>query len=124
VLEVNDLAGQWVRIAAALGHWAQGAGAVRADFNRRRRHGSGMLRNMDELKRKEVCNGDSVIVPRAGDAISEPSKRVINRRPPDASAIALPTHCPARGYDVKRAEGAMISRCVGDLFFCRGALLG
>jgi DNA ligase (NAD+) len=74
------------------------------------------LHNMDELKRKDVRIGDTVIVRRAGDVIPEIAKVILDRRPADAREVTLPSHCPICGSDVKRAEGEAVARCVGGLF--------
>jgi DNA ligase (NAD+) len=74
------------------------------------------LHNMDELQRKDVRVGDTVIVRRAGDVIPEIVKVVTERRPADARTVSLPTKCPVCGSDVKREEGEAVARCVGGLF--------
>jgi DNA ligase (NAD+) len=76
------------------------------------------LHNMDEIHRKDVRIGDTVIVRRAGDVIPEVVQVVKERRPKNAKAIALPKRCPICGSDVVRAEGEAIARCVGGLV-CR-----
>lgn len=74
------------------------------------------LHNMDELRRKDVREGDYVIVRRAGDVIPEIVSVVLERRPPDARVVELPSHCPVCGSDVQRAEGEAVARCVGGLY--------
>lgn len=74
------------------------------------------LHNMDELQRKDVHIGDTVIVRRAGDVIPEIVKVVVERRPPDARAVALPSQCPVCSSDVERPEGEAVARCVGGLY--------
>jgi DNA ligase (NAD+) len=74
------------------------------------------LHNMDELKRKDVHVGDTVIVRRAGDVIPEIVKVVLERRPADARTISLPAACPVCGSDVERGEGEAVARCVGGLY--------
>ncbi|HMM46168.1 MAG TPA: NAD-dependent DNA ligase LigA, partial [Candidatus Macondimonas sp.] len=73
------------------------------------------LHNFDELRRKDVRIGDTVIVRRAGDVIPEVVRVVIEQRPTDAREVALPTHCPACGAAVVRPEGEVIARCSGQL---------
>lgn len=85
------------------------------------------LHNMDEIARLGLHVGDSVIVRRAGDVIPQIVKVVPERRPPDATPIEIPRHCPVCGSDVERvqivrrtksaevrSEGAAY-RCVGRL---------
>ena len=74
------------------------------------------LHNMDELQRKDVRLGDTVIVRRAGDVIPEIVKVVVDRRPPDAREVTLPAKCPVCGSDVERAQGEAVARCVGGLY--------
>jgi DNA ligase (NAD+) len=74
------------------------------------------LHNMDELRRKDVQIGDTVIVRRAGDVIPEIVKVVHERRPADSRVVVLPSHCPVCGSDVERVEGEAVARCVGGLY--------
>ena len=74
------------------------------------------LHNMDELQRKDVRIGDTVIVRRAGDVIPEVVGVVTDRRPDDARVVTLPRHCPVCGSDVERGEGEAIARCIGGLY--------
>ena len=73
------------------------------------------LHNMDDLQRKDVRVGDTVIVRRAGDVIPEIVAVVLERRPSDARVVALPRVCPVCGSDVERGEGEAIARCIGGL---------
>nr|WP_207188610.1 NAD-dependent DNA ligase LigA [Thiocystis minor] len=74
------------------------------------------LHNMDEVIRKDVRIGDTVIVRRAGEVIPEIVRVVPERRPPDARAVELPSQCPVCGSDVIRPEGEAIARCTGGLY--------
>ncbi len=74
------------------------------------------LHNMDEITRKDVRIGDTVIVRRAGDVIPEVVKVVVARRPPRARRVRLPKACPVCGSDVIRAEAEAVARCVGGLY--------
>jgi DNA ligase (NAD+) len=74
------------------------------------------LHNEDEIRRKDILIGDSVIVRRAGDVIPEVIGRVIERRPGTARAFVLPTRCPVCGSAVFREEGEKVARCTGGLF--------
>jgi DNA ligase (NAD+) len=74
------------------------------------------LHNMDEVERKDIRIGDTVIVRRAGDVIPEIVSVVLSRRPPDARVIELPRHCPVCGSEVVRLEGEAVARCTGGLY--------
>ena len=74
------------------------------------------LHNMDEIERKDVHIGDTVIVRRAGDVIPEVVGVVAERRPPDARPVTMPAECPVCGSEVVRAEGEAVARCSGGLY--------
>lgn len=74
------------------------------------------LHNMDEVERKDVRIGDTVIVRRAGDVIPEIVAVVPERRPQGAPRVELPAHCPVCGADVVRPEGEAVARCSGGLY--------
>ncbi|MET0264058.1 MAG: NAD-dependent DNA ligase LigA [Duganella sp.] len=75
------------------------------------------LHNEDEVRRKDVRVGDTVIVRRAGDVIPEVLSVVLERRPqPEPAAYVLPKTCPVCGSHVVREEGEAIARCSGGLF--------
>lgn len=74
------------------------------------------LHNQDEIDRKDVRIGDTVIVRRAGDVIPEVVGVVLSRRPFDARRFQMPSHCPVCGSDVVRLEGEADARCTGGLF--------
>ena len=76
------------------------------------------LHNIDELHRKDVRVGDTVIVRRAGDVIPEVVSVVHDKRPPTATEVVLPTHCPVCGSLVLRVAGEAAARCTGG-FTCR-----
>ena len=76
------------------------------------------LHNMDELARKDVRIGDTVVVRRAGDVIPEVVRVIPDLRPPDARIVELPARCPVCGSHVTRAEGEAVARCSGGLV-CR-----
>jgi DNA ligase (NAD+) len=73
------------------------------------------LHNVDEVARKDVRIGDTVIVRRAGDVIPEIVGVVPEKRPPNARQFVMPTECPRCGSDVIREEGAAAHRCMGGL---------
>lgn len=74
------------------------------------------LHNMDEVRRKDVRIGDTVVIRRAGDVIPEVVKVVVDRRPRSARIVELPAKCPVCGSDVEREEGEAVARCTGGLF--------
>ncbi|WP_370642819.1 NAD-dependent DNA ligase LigA [Ectothiorhodospira sp. 9905] len=74
------------------------------------------LHNMDEVLRKDVRIGDTVIVRRAGDVIPEVAGVVKDRRPEDARVIVMPDTCPVCGSSVVKPEGEAVSRCSGGLY--------
>lgn len=73
------------------------------------------LHNMDEIARKDIHVGDTVIIRRAGDVIPEVVRVVFGHRPPDAKIIAAPTHCPVCESEVERVEDEAAIRCPGGL---------
>jgi len=74
------------------------------------------LHNMDEVARKGVRVGDTVIVRRAGDVIPEVVSVVVERRPADAAEVQLPVQCPVCGSEVIKPEGEAVARCTGGLY--------
>jgi DNA ligase (NAD+) len=74
------------------------------------------LHNVDELRRKDVHIGDTVIIRRAGDVIPEIVRVIPERRPETARAPDLPSKCPVCNSDVERPEGEAIARCTGGLY--------
>jgi DNA ligase (NAD+) len=74
------------------------------------------LHNEDEVRRKDVHIGDTVIVRRAGDVIPEVVGVVADRRPPGARAFRMPEQCPVCGSRVERLEGEAATRCTAGLF--------
>ncbi|MGB8326476.1 MAG: NAD-dependent DNA ligase LigA [Steroidobacteraceae bacterium] len=76
------------------------------------------LHNMDEIARKGVRIGDTVVVRRAGDVIPEVARVVLERRPKHAREIALPRRCPICDSPVVRDEDGAVARCSGG-FQCR-----
>jgi DNA ligase (NAD+) len=74
------------------------------------------LHNIDELHRKDVRVGDTVIVRRAGDVIPEVVSVVLQRRPAHSRAVELPAKCPVCGSVVEKSEAAAIARCSGGLY--------
>lgn len=73
------------------------------------------LHNMDEIERKDIHIGDTVIVRRAGDVIPEVARVVPAKRTTDTIRIIMPSHCPVCGSIVTQVEGEAVSRCTGGL---------
>ncbi len=74
------------------------------------------LHNIDELRRKDVRVGDTVIVRRAGDVIPEVVSVIDGRRPKGTKPVRLPRKCPVCGSKVSREEGEAVARCTGGLY--------
>lgn len=73
------------------------------------------LHNADEIERLDLRVGDTVIVRRAGEVIPQVIRVVEGLRPPDSTAIVLPTSCPACHSFVARLSGKVAMRCSGGL---------
>jgi DNA ligase (NAD+) len=71
------------------------------------------LHNMDEMTRKDVRVGDTVVIRRAGDVIPEVVRVLVERRIAGAPAVALPAHCPVCGSPVVREGDQAVARCTG-----------
>jgi DNA ligase (NAD+) len=73
------------------------------------------LHNEDEIRRRDLRIGDTVIVRRAGDVIPQVVRAVPDLRPRDAREFVMPTVCPECGSAVVRLPGEVIARCTGGL---------
>lgn len=73
---------------------------------------SATLHNQDELDRKDVRVGDTVVIQRAGDVIPEVVTVIISRRPPDSRPYRLPMNCPACGGLVEKEDA--FHRCINS----------
>jgi DNA ligase (NAD+) len=84
------------------------------------------LHNIDEVHRKDVRVGDTVVVRRAGDVIPELVRVILEKRPkksgrtgePQSPQVELPARCPVCDSLVLRVEGEAVARCTGG-FTCR-----
>ena len=74
------------------------------------------LHNEDEVHRKDVRAGDTVVVRRAGDVIPEVVRVLLEKRPPNTKVFKLPRKCPVCHSDVERLEGEAVARCSAGLF--------
>ncbi len=69
------------------------------------------LHNADDIARKDIREGDFVLVEKAGDVIPRVVGPVLSRRPPEAQPWQMPTDCPRCGAVLHRAEGEAVWRC-------------
>ena len=76
------------------------------------------LHNEDEVRRKDIRIGDTVIVRRAGDVIPEVVAHVPERRPFDAREFVMPANCPVCGSPIVKPEDEAIARCSGGWTHC------
>ncbi len=71
------------------------------------------LHNEDEIRKKDIRIGDTVVVERAGDVIPYVVSVELSLRPADAKEYLFPKECPACGSEVIRHEGESVYRCIG-----------
>lgn len=76
------------------------------------------LHNEEEIQRKDVRVGDTVIVRRAGDVIPEVVASVLEKRPEQTSVFVLPKQCPICGSEIVKLEDEAIARCSGGWIKC------
>ncbi|EDP46579.1 NAD-dependent DNA ligase LigA [Rickettsiella grylli] len=74
------------------------------------------LHNMDEVKRKDIREGDTVIIRRAGDVIPEVVQVIKKKRPANTRPLTLPKQCPICCSAIIKVETEAIARCSGALF--------
>jgi len=73
------------------------------------------LHNEDEIARKDIRIGDTVVIQRAGDVIPQVVEVVADKRPDGTRPFVFPDHCPECGSLAERPEGEAIRRCTGGL---------
>jgi DNA ligase (NAD+) len=71
------------------------------------------LHNEDEVRKKDVRIGDTVVIQRAGDVIPEVVKVIASQRTGTETAFLMPDKCPVCGSKVERPEGEAVHRCTG-----------
>jgi DNA ligase (NAD+) len=76
------------------------------------------LHNEDDVRRKDIRIGDTVLVQRAGEVIPQVLGPILSKRPPDARPYELPKTCPICGSPVVRPEGEAMARCTGGFAVC------
>ena len=80
------------------------------------------LHNQDEIDKKDIRIGDTVIIQRAGDVIPEVVKVILEKRSEDSIKYILPNLCPECNSTVIRPEGEAVVRCQN--FFCPAQIKG
>ena len=73
------------------------------------------LHNEDEVARKDIRIGDTVLLHKAGDVIPEIAGVILERRPKGAKAWMMPDRCPACDQPLEREEGEVVRRCLNPL---------
>ena len=73
------------------------------------------LHNEDEITRKDIRVGDTVVILRAGDVIPQVVEVILNKRPKGLKAFKYPTICPICGSDAVRDESESVRRCTGGV---------
>ena len=74
------------------------------------------LHNEDEIARKDIRQGDTVVIQRAGDVIPQVLEVKKEKRPENSRSFEMPDHCPVCGSKAIRPQGEAVRRCTGGLF--------
>ena len=72
------------------------------------------LHNQDEIDRKDIRVGDTVLLERAGDVIPHVVQVITDKRPPGSKRYRLPARCPVCGGEVVKPQGEAVSRCTNN----------
>lgn len=81
---------------------------------------SATLHNQEEIRKKDVRIGDTVVIQRAGDVIPEVVGVVLSKRPTSAQPFQMPLTCPSCSENVFLPEGEIVLRCLNP--FCKAIL--
>ena len=73
------------------------------------------LHNVEDIHRKDIRVGDTVIIQRAGEVIPQVIGPVLSKRPPDAVPYELPKTCPRCGAAIVKPDGEAMARCTGGV---------
>jgi DNA ligase (NAD+) len=76
------------------------------------------LHNEEDIRRKDIRVGDTVLVHRAGEVIPQIIGPILSKRPPEAKPYELPSVCPICGSAVVKPEGEAMARCTGGFARC------
>jgi DNA ligase (NAD+) len=76
------------------------------------------LHNEDDIRRKDIRIGDTVLVQRAGEVIPQVLGPILGKRPAEAIPYELPKTCPICGSEVVRLAGEAMARCTGGFARC------
>jgi DNA ligase (NAD+) len=76
------------------------------------------LHNEEDVRRKDIRIGDTVLVQRAGEVIPQVIGPILSKRPPEAQPFEMPKQCPVCGSPVVKPEGEAMARCTGGYQTC------